>query len=122
MRTAEERLELLHKRAEDLNRRKAGRTLSALGGLSTGLFALLLAVTLQLSGATHSTLSGQFSGASLLADSVGGYVLSAVAAFVAGVAVTVFLIRRRMKREMKERDADNPETESNKPGPGDDSL
>ena len=115
MRTAEERLELLHKRAEELDRRKAGRTLSALGGLSTGLFALLLAVTLQLSGAAHSTLSGQFSGASLLADSVGGYVLSAVAAFVAGVAVTVFLIRRRMKRETEDREAENPETETDAP-------
>lgn len=101
MRTTEARLALLHKRAEELDRRKAKGALVALGGLTGGLLALLLA--LEGPFASHSAFSGQFSGASLLTDSVGSYVLAAVIAFTVGVGLTLGISRyREKKRHAKE--------------------
>ncbi len=104
MRTTEERLQLLHQRAEALGRRKAKGALVALGGLTGGLLALLLA--LEGPFASHSAFSGQFSGASLLTDSVGSYVLAAVIAFTVGVGLTVGISRYREKKQAKNKDSE----------------
>ena len=43
-----------------------------------------------------------FSGATMLFGEAGGYVLAAVAAFMAGVIVTVLIIRKRKRDRQKE--------------------
>ena len=68
-----------------------------MGGLTGGLLALLLA--LEGPFASHSAFSGQFSGASLLTDSVGSYVLAAVIAFTVGVGLTLGISRYREKKQ-----------------------
>ena len=45
----------------------------------------------------ESAVEGQFTGASMLSESAGGYVLIAVIAFFAGVIITAVLLRSRRK-------------------------
>jgi len=42
--------------------------------------------------------AGMYSGATMLFEGVGGYVLAAVIAFMAGVVVTVTIIRKRDRK------------------------
>ena len=100
MRTEEERLALLHARADALRRRRDRNVLTALGGVSFGLCICLFAVMADLNGTAHPALGGQFAGASLLGDLIGGYVLVAVLSFAAAVILTLICIRRQ-EREKK---------------------
>ena len=93
MRTQEERRMLLHQRADQLRRRRVKKAVTVFSTMS----ALLLVVLTSMIASWNSLTvpEGQYTGSSLLGDSAGGYVLAAVLAFVAGVVLTVVLIRRR---------------------------
>ena len=95
MRTDQERILLMHKRAEELRRQAERRKMRLLCATCAALFVCLIGVTMMLSGFGHEIMSGTATATSLLADSVGGYVLVAVLAFMTGVLVTVILMRRR---------------------------
>ena len=95
MRTTEERIGQLHKRADLLEKRRNRNALTALGGLSFGLCVCLIVAITVLNGTSHRTISGQFAGASLLGDQIGGYVLVAVLSFTAAMIITVICMRRR---------------------------
>lgn len=97
MRTAEERIRLLHQRADGLKRRRDRRIIKGLGTLSVCLCVCLTACIVRLTGMTHVAESGGFTGASLLSDSAGGYVLVAVLSFAAAVIITVLCLRNRKK-------------------------
>ncbi len=97
MRTDAERIEQLHMRAGELNRHRARRQLAGLGSLSLLMAGVLLAVLIQTCRTPHGIAGVQFAGSSLLAESSGGYVLAAVAAFFAGVIITALIYRYRRK-------------------------
>jgi len=97
MRSAEERLAKMHERAAEIKRREDRTRLRILGSLSAALMVCLVFCMQQLQSMHHGILSGENTGSSLLDDSVGGYVLAAVIAFIVGVAVTAVIFRHRNK-------------------------
>ena len=98
MRTDRERIALLHKRAGELQKR-IDRMYTRLWGIaSAALFVCLTWMTVTLSGGGHAMTDGTAAGSSLLSDNAGGYVLAAVLAFMFGVLITAFLIRRGERR------------------------
>ena len=98
MRSAEERIVRMHERAAAIKRQEDKSRLRMLGCLSAALLVCLGVAMQQLQSMHHGVLSGQNTGSSLLDDSAGGYVLAAVIAFIAGVAITAVIFRYRNKR------------------------
>ena len=99
MRTDMERIALLHERARELRRQKDKRMLVLTGTASLCLLALLLAGMAKTVHISEHYAEGGFSGASMFGDGAGGYVLVAVIAFVAAVAVTLVCMHLRNSRE-----------------------
>lgn len=102
MRTAEERLALLHKRAADLRKEKELTGLRALGGASGGLALCLLSLLAIFGQNSHGMAEIGYAATSLLSENAGGYVLTAVIAFALGVVVTL-LLRRGKSRDRPNR-------------------
>lgn len=85
------------RRRERILRRKRKRNSAVRLGCICAVLAILLGLSVFSGGAVpicREQLAGGAFGA-MLADGAGGYVLAAAAAFMLGVAVTVFCIRRR---------------------------
>ena len=95
--TAEERVTALHLRMTALRQRKERRKTGALGAGCAGLTACLM--TLIFSERQMGGTAGTYTGAAMLFEDAGGYVLSAVLAFMLGVIITVLCFRIRTKRE-----------------------
>lgn len=95
MRTNEERIGRLHDRAAELEKARARFSVRRAGVMSFTLMTLLATALGWFSGMTILPYSDQYSGSSLLGESAGGYVLTAVIAFTAAVVITVILMRRR---------------------------
>ncbi len=92
MRTDEERIALLHRRARKLcDQRRSG----IWGGISAGLFMALIMLIVRIDVPLQSVLSSGYAASSLLGESAGGYVLVAVISFIAAVCITVYCIRKR---------------------------
>ena len=102
MRTNEELLQAMHQRVAAIERRKINTKTVATGGVCSMLMLGLLFLIIRFGGVQHRILSSDYSGASLLADDVGGYVLVALAAFMAGAAIVAFLRARRKKQRNTE--------------------
>ena len=96
MMTAQERVASLHERMEALQRTKERQKTTALGSLCYVMTICLL--MLVFSGTSHTVgTAGLYSGAVLMFENAGGYVLTAVVAFVIGVIVTAAIIWNREK-------------------------
>ena len=93
MRSTEQRIAVMHRRARELKRRRDGTALIMYGSSCAVLFAALVCMIGQFAGETVT--AGLYTGASLLDVSAGGYVLVAVIAFMLGVIITAFLIKRQ---------------------------
>lgn len=99
--TAEERVKALHERMNAKKRSREKRKTAVIGALSAALSVCL--ILLIFAGGAHTGSSaGMYSGAMMLFGEAGGYVLAAVAAFMAGVVVTVLIIRKRKRDRQKE--------------------
>lgn len=98
--TSEERVAALRSRVRALENRRARRETAA---LSAGCGALGLCLILLIYGgsAARGGPAGEYAGAAMLFENAGGYVLLAVAAFMAGVIITASCIRFRKKREQE---------------------
>ena len=92
---------MMHQRAAEIKRQEDKSRLRVLGSLSCGLLICLVVAVQQLQTMHHELLTGQSTGSSLLSDSVGGYVLAAVIAFIGGVAVTAAIYKYRNWTEKK---------------------
>ena len=103
MRTDLERIAEVHRRAEVLIRKRDLFRLRFWGGTVLMLLFSLVAVTAACFHG-HGMAADMPTGASLLSDAAGGYVLVGVLAFMAGVTVAVILIRGRGKRNNTERE------------------
>ena len=96
--TSNERVTALHERMDALRRVQERRKTRAIGAAS--VVVTLCLILLVSSGGMHlSGAAGLYSGATMLFEGAGAYVLIAVIAFMAGVIVAVVLLRGRAKRE-----------------------
>ncbi len=98
MRTNEERIALVHRRAEALQKRRDRARVALSGVFSAVLFVSLTAAMINLIGLSPIDSVDRFTGASLLSESAGGYVLVAVVSFFAAVIITTFAIKRQKKK------------------------
>ena len=98
--TKEERVRSLHKKIRNRYRHKEYRKTGILGitcfCMSAGLFLMILNGTCR-----SGTAAGMYTASSILFDDVGGYVLTAVIAFMIGVVITV-IIRKHLEKKEKE--------------------
>ena len=99
MRSKEERILLMHRRADCLQREKDKRFLAGAGSINLALFAVLLVLIVHLQGLSGGVGESVFTASSLLSQSAGGYVLVAVVFFMLGVLISVFLMRTQRKKQ-----------------------
>lgn len=95
MMTNEALIRRVHQRAGAIQIRRERQARAALGAMCGLLGFALAALCLGLP--MHALPRGDMTGASLLADDVGGYLLAAVLAFMAGVIITVLCLRYQDK-------------------------
>ena len=99
MRTPEERVLAVHARMDALRRARERRKTGILG-MGGALLALCLLLVIGAARALHpGGTAGLYSGATMLFENAGSYVLVAVLAFMAGVVITAVLLRRRFRRQ-----------------------
>ena len=94
MRNPDELVASLHLRMLQKRQKHEKRLTSAIGAACMGL-TLCLAVLIFRDSLNPVGTAGVYSGASILYENAGPYVLVAVAAFMAGVVITVLLIRQQ---------------------------
>ena len=97
MRTQIERIDMLHKRAGELERQRARSRAVCWGSISACLSVLLITCMVMAERVMHDSADIQMSGSSLLGESAGGYVLTAVIAFFVGVIITAVIYRYRKR-------------------------
>ena len=95
MRSNEERINLMHRRAEELQKKREKMILVGMGTVSAFLGIILIVFTGYSIGALGAVTDAAMAGTSMLADSAGGYVLVAVTAFFAAVLATEFCLKHR---------------------------
>ena len=89
----------MHEKAARIRRRRENAALGRLGGVCGMLAVCLIGLAVGMSRSHTGVSPGVYTGATMLFESSGGYVLVAVIAFAVGVGVTAALIRRRKKEE-----------------------
>ena len=99
MRTHEERIAHLHRRAAELEKVRARSGVRRAGVLSFTLMVLLTTALGWFSGMTILINGDQLQGSSLLGEDAGGYVLTAVISFATAVVITVILMRRKRRKK-----------------------
>ena len=102
MRNAEERAAMVTSRVRALERQRKMRETAGFAVLSVFLLLSLVTLLGQLGGGGAGTLSEGMAASSLLSENAGGYVLTAVAAFMAGVVITVTL-RNKLDKQRTEK-------------------
>ena len=95
MRTQAERVSSLHERMEARRRMLDRRKTGALRMLAAGMAACLVLVICAASAAYPGGTAGPYSGATMLLENAGAYVLVALAAFLVGAAVTLICLRQQ---------------------------
>lgn len=93
--TSEEALTEIMRRSDRIALRRSRRSRRILSGVSALLTVLLLLVICHTPGATVSVFTGTVYGSFLLSAEAGGYVLTAVLAFVLGVSVTLLCVKKK---------------------------
>lgn len=95
MRDNSERIRHVIKRADMLKKQREYRTIAGLKA-ACAVFACLLVCSIGIFSEhyTSATVTGNY-GAILLVDGMGGYVLTAVAAFAAATVITVICMKKR---------------------------
>ncbi len=93
MRTYDERIQVMHERAQTLRRRRENLRTAALGCAGLALFAVLAGIIGADAAARGSLFPEEYAGAALSQSGAGGYVLTAVLAFMAGTVITALCIR-----------------------------
>ena len=97
--TTKERVDSLHARMDAL-RRVRERRKTGLTDAACAVLALCLVWLIFDGGAAHSGgVAGTYSGAMMLFENAGGYILAAIIAFMAGVLITALLIKKKNRKE-----------------------
>lgn len=93
----DERIKRIHQRADRLQEQKERRLMYGTGGASAFLL-ITLVIALEKTGIMRHTIPAELlTGSSLLAENTGGYILTAVLAFMAGAVLTTIRIKTRNK-------------------------
>ena len=93
MKTNEQRIMLMHIKADQLKKKKV-KTQAVFSGLcSTALLVFLIVFMTLADGNLHTIGGFGFSGNSMLSDGAGGYVLVGVVSFVAAVIITLVCLK-----------------------------
>lgn len=113
MRTQEERVSDLHLWMAERNRTRERRKTGLMNAASAVLTVCLLLIIGERSFAHHGGTAGMYSGAMMLFENAGAYVLVALLAFMVGVVVTVVCIhqQRSKRRAEEQKEEENEETE-----------
>ena len=93
--TTEERISALHRRMKIRMRRRERRKTAALGMLCACMCLCLIVLVFGTDPGTAGGPAGLYSGATMLFENAGVYVIVALTAFFIGVIVTVACIRRK---------------------------
>ena len=93
MRTHEERVSSLHLRMAARRRKRARRTTGAMGFAAAALAGCLLLIIGEGSFAHTGGTAGMYTGAMMLFEHAGAYVLVALLAFMGGAVTAALLIR-----------------------------
>ena len=88
MRTANEMVLAVHERMTVLQKKQEKRRITAASAGTAVLGISVFLLIARFGGTRHTVLPAEYSGASLLADDIGGYILVALVAFMAGAAIT----------------------------------
>ena len=89
MKSYEQRIMLMHKRAEGIQRQRDKMMITISGICSAAMMLFLVCFISLMDGSLHTVSEAGFSGNSMLADSAGGYVLVGVIAFIVAVVFTL---------------------------------
>ena len=103
-----ERLRRAKRAARQLVRRQERKALRRLGTLCAALALALTGALTHFAGSIPGTVQGAY-GATLLADSAGGYVLVGVASFTAAAVLTVVCMRLHEREKRKKDNKPNKE-------------
>ena len=95
-----ERVRRAKRTARQLARQQEQKALRRLGALCAALTLALTGALTHFAGSIPGTVQGAY-GATLLADSAGGYVLVGVAAFVTAVVLTIACMRLHEQEKRK---------------------
>ncbi len=98
MKSNEERIELMHKKAKKLQYERNRRLMIGSAIVGVMLFAVLIVSSVVFNVQIEGTAETTFAASSLFSYSLGGYVMVAVIAFMIGVVITV-IIKRHTKRK-----------------------
>ena len=91
------------KRGKQLKRQNAKKAMSALS-IAASFVVVALVIAIGWFGGAGYGMNGQSAyGSFLLPPEAGGYVLAAALAFIAGVGLTVWILKYRKKREKREK-------------------
>ncbi|MEE3466808.1 MAG: hypothetical protein VZQ83_00050 [Eubacterium sp.] len=93
--TNEERVARLHQKMRVRRQMKERRKTRLYGAASCALLMCLVALVVLQGGVHQGTTASLYAGATMLFEDVGGYVLLAIVAFMAGVCVTVVCMRMK---------------------------
>lgn len=99
--TADERIRSLHARMAALQRKRELRKTAIIGTTCAALTLCLIFMIFSGGGMYLGGVAGLYSGATMLFEGAGAYVLVAIIAFMAGVIVTV-VIQRHKRREQNQ--------------------
>ncbi|MCR5282659.1 MAG: hypothetical protein K6E18_04765 [Lachnospiraceae bacterium] len=99
--TKEERVEKLHQRVEQRTQEKRQREKAVLS-MSSCLLCLGLFVLIASGGAHHDLMPDTYTGSIMMFENAGGYVLTALLAFMLGVVVTVLVKNYKKPDDGKE--------------------
>ena len=107
----EEKVASLHARMAVLRRTQERRKTAAIGAVCAGLTLCLLVLVFGAGTALHHSSADSYSG-TMLFENAGGYALTAVLAFMVGMAATLFCLRWRANTRKKQQE--NTEEEQKK--------
>ena len=123
MRTNEERIAAMHKRAAELEKEKRQRRVLIIQAVSAAAcFAAVIALAFFMPGFSQAFASGNSQGsmsASIFSESsVLGYIVIGILAFLLGAAVTIFCFRLKKWQKDKERQPESDEDPGRTTGKG----
>lgn len=93
----------LHTKMNKLRQKQERQKTRALGAASAALSLCLILLVFGAGSARPGGTAGLYSGATMLFEDAGGYVLVSICAFMAGVIITVMLRNKRDKQKREEK-------------------
>ncbi len=99
MKSNEERIELMHKKAKKLQYERNRRLMIGSAIVGVMLFAVLIVSSVVFNVQIEGTAETTFAASSLFSYSLGGYVMVAVIAFMIGVVITVILKKHTKRKD-----------------------